>query len=186
MSDIESLLGLGIKPEDLGIAQAAARAALIYVVALFLVRLAKKRFMGRGTAFDVIVSIIIGSIAGRAITGNALLGTASAGIAVIILLHWLFSSLALRWHGFGTLIKGRSRVLIRNGVLDERLLAREHLTHRDLDEDLRQKGRGSLDGIMEGRIERDGQLSVVAEDNQVRIVDISIEDGVQRVRLEIR
>jgi uncharacterized membrane protein YcaP (DUF421 family) len=186
MSEVETLLGLGIKPEDLGIAQAAARAALIYVVVLFLVRLAKKRFMGRGTAFDVIVGIIIGSIGGRAVTGNALLGTATAGIAVIILLHWLFSSLAVRWHGFGALIKGHSRVLIRNGVLDERLLAREHLTSRDLDEDLRQKGRASLDGIKEGRIERDGQLSVVAEDKPVRIIDLSIEDGVKRVRLEIR
>lgn len=185
MNEIARLLGSGVKPEHLDVAQAVCRAALVYVAVLLLVRLGKKRFLGRGTAFDVIVGIIIGSIAGRAITGNALLSTALAGIAVILGLHWLFSGLATRWHGFGALIKGHDRMLIRDGQLDEGALARAHLTRADLDEDLRQKGRASFDDIQEGRIERSGELSVLAAPSRPKVIEVSVEDGVQRIRIEI-
>jgi hypothetical protein len=49
----------------------ALRAVVVYVVTVIIVRLGKKRFMGKGTAFDVILGIMLGSIVSRAITGNA-------------------------------------------------------------------------------------------------------------------
>lgn len=85
---------------------AVLRAVLVYIVTLAIVRLGKKRFMGRATAFDVIVGIIIGSVASRAITANASLLPALAAIASIMGLHWLFSAAAIRFPRFGELIKG--------------------------------------------------------------------------------
>jgi hypothetical protein len=64
-------LGLGAGEEQLNAAQMALRAVVVYVVTVIIVRLGKKRFMGQGTAFDVILGIILGSIVSRAITGNA-------------------------------------------------------------------------------------------------------------------
>ena len=71
MEWIDLVFGAGKEAWDLTAPQMAARAALIYAVALAIVRIGKKRFMGRATAFDVIVGIILGSIASRAVTGNA-------------------------------------------------------------------------------------------------------------------
>ena len=69
MDDIEALLrlvlGLGAESRELTAAQMALRAAVIYVVTVAMVRLGKKRFMGRSTAFDVILGIMLGSTMSR-------------------------------------------------------------------------------------------------------------------------
>ncbi len=65
------------------------------------VRLGKKRFMGQATAFDVILGIMLGSLASRAITGNAPLGPTLAAASALLAMHWAFSALAVRWHRFG-------------------------------------------------------------------------------------
>lgn len=79
-----TLLGIGLRPEQLNIGQAALRAVIVYVVALAIVRFGKKRFMARASPFDVIVGIVIGSTAARGITGNAPLSTAFGGVAVVV------------------------------------------------------------------------------------------------------
>jgi uncharacterized membrane protein YcaP (DUF421 family) len=141
--------------------QAAARAGLLYVATLTLIRLGKKRFLGRGTPFDVVIAIVIGSIAARAIIGGSPILPSLAAIATLIALHWLFSLGAMRSRAIGLLVKGRNRVLVCDGVIDEAALRDEHLTMHDLEEDLRERGYDSLDRIAMVRIERNGKLSFV-------------------------
>lgn len=181
---LTAMIGVGKEAQALGPGQVATRAVIVYLVTLAIVRMGKKRFMARGTAFDVIVGIIVGSVASRAITGNAPMLPAIAGVAAILALHWLFSWIALRWHGFGRAIKGDSSLLIRDGVVDARTMRRAHLSGRDLAEDLRLKGYPAIAEIAEARIERDGQLSVRTRQTP-RIVEVAVAEGVQRVRIEI-
>src|ERR687884_55727 len=128
MDQIENMfrlvLGLGLEGKDLNVPQMALRAVIVYVVTVVMVRLGKKRFMGRATAFDVILGIMIGSIVSRAITGNAPFVPALAASAVLLAMHSLFSWIALRWHGFGGLIKGHDEVLIATASRMNRRCAR--------------------------------------------------------------
>ena len=101
------------------------RAVVVYVVT---VRLGKRRFMGRATAFDVILGIMLGSIVSRAVTGNAPFVPALVASAVLLVMHWLFSGLALRWHGFGWLIKGDAVTLVRDGQIDWDVMRKVHMT----------------------------------------------------------
>lgn len=156
-----SALGIGDRAEDLGPGSAILRAALVYIVTLLIVRLGKKRFMGRATAFDVIVGIILGSIVSRAITANAPLLPALVAAATIMSLHWLLSAAALSFPRFGRLIKGKPSMLIKNGVIDDLALRREHMTAHDIDEDLRGKSIGTADEVREARLERNGSLSIL-------------------------
>src|ERR671921_869095 len=112
-------------------AQMALRAVVVYVVTVIIVRLGKKRFMGQGTAFDVILGIMLGSIVSRAITGNAPLLPALAAGAVLLAMHSLFSAVAMHWHGFGGLIKGHHRLLVRHGQVDGREMRKAHMSDRD-------------------------------------------------------
>ncbi|MDP8912519.1 MAG: DUF421 domain-containing protein [Pseudomonadota bacterium] len=157
----ERALGVGLEAKDLSAAQMAARAALIYVVTLAFIRLAKKRFLAGASAFDVVVGIIIGSIASRTITGNAPLFPSMAAVAAIVAMHWLFSALAVRSHGFGKLIKGSSSLLVQAGQADEENLRRAHMSQRDLEEALRQQGVKDVQQVEEARLERDGSISVI-------------------------
>ncbi len=185
MEGLEELIGLSKDAKQLDVGEMAIRAAIIYAVTLAIVRLGKKRFMGSGTAFDMIVGIMLGSMASRALTGNAPMIPTMTGAAVLVFMHWLFSGIALRWHGFGTLVKGHPRTLIRNGEVDEPMMRKTHTTRRDLDEDLRLQGLDDASGVKEARLERSGSLSVVKADKPPKIVEVEVADGVQRVRIEI-
>src|SRR5918912_2155824 len=136
MDQIENLfrlvLGLGLEGKDLNVPQMALRAVVVYVVAVLIVRIGKKRFMGRSTAFDVILGIMLGSIVSRAVTGNAPFLPAMAAAAVLLAMHWLFSALAFRSHVFGEAIKGEPRVLIRDGTIDREAIRGAHVSERDL------------------------------------------------------
>ncbi len=97
----------------------------------------------------------------------------------------LFSAIALRWRGFGPLVKGQPQVLIRDGAIDRRALRRAHMGERDLWEDLRAKGVARLEQVAEARLERSGELSVIRARPEPKIIEIAVAGGVQTVRVEL-
>jgi uncharacterized membrane protein YcaP (DUF421 family) len=158
---VDQLLGLSLKSEQLGFGQMAVRAFVMYVVLIVIVRSGKKRFLGRATAFDVILIIILGSIAARAVTGGAPYFPAMLALAVLVLMHWVFSALACRSPTFSNLIKGNATTLVKSGLVNERALRNAHVSMDDLDEDLRDKGISDIADVTEARLERSGKLSVI-------------------------
>jgi uncharacterized membrane protein YcaP (DUF421 family) len=184
MDLLDLLLGLEAE-KGLTALQMGVRALVVYALTLAIVRLGKKRFMGRATAFDVIVGIMLGSIASRAVTGNAPMVPAMTAAALVMLVHWAFSAAAVRWSLFGRVIKGRSRPLIVDGVLDEDALCSAHMTTRDLNEALREQGVSELSRVAEARLERDGTVSIVKKAAEPRIVTVRVEEGVHTLRLEL-
>src|SRR3954451_3199334 len=188
MTDIENLarvlLGAGLESKEINALQMGLRAAIVYLVTVGIVRPGKKRFLGRATAFDVILGIMLGSVVSRAVTGNAPILPALGASAVLVAMHWLFSGLALCWHGFGHIIKGRSEALIRGGRVDDEAMRRAHMTEYDLWEDLRGKSVSDLKQVSQARLERSGQLSVIKAKLKPKVVDVAVADGVQTVRIE--
>ena len=189
MDEIEGLLrlvlGLGLESKEINALQMGLRAVVVYVVTVLMVRLAKKRFMGRATAFDVILGIMLGSIVSRAVTGNAPFLPALVASAVLLVMHWVISASALRWHTFGGAVKGHSEVLVRDGQIDWTAMWRAHMTEHDLWEDLRGKNISNLEQVAEARLERNGQLSVIKAQQEPRVVEVRVAGGVQTVRVEI-
>jgi uncharacterized membrane protein YcaP (DUF421 family) len=181
----EFLLGLGKEAKDISIVEMALRAILVYVVTLAIVRLGKKRFMSRASAFDVIVGIMIGSIASRAITGNAPMIPALGSAAAVVFLHWLCSAVAVRSHWFGNLIKGRSTPVIKDGAILQHAARRLHMTEHDLLQAMRENGVGSVSRVAEARLERSGEVSVIRRAGTPHIVSIDVSAGVQTVRIEL-
>jgi len=189
MDEIEGivrlLLGLGIDSKEINALQMGLRAVLVYVVTVLMVRLAKKRFMGRATAFDVILGIMLGSIVSRAVTGNAPFLPTLVAAGALLLMHAVFSGIALRWHAFGGLIKGHPLLLVRDGQIDSAALRRAHMTEHDLWEDLRSKGITDLKHVAEARLERSGQVSVSKAAHAPKVVEVRVAEGVQTVRIEL-
>ena len=182
---LRTVLGLGLDEKDINLAQISVRAVVVYIVTVLMVRLGKKRFMGRTTAFDVILGIMLGSIVSRAITGNAPFFPALVAAAVLLAMHSLFSWVAMHWRGFGGAIKGHSQVVVCDGEIDRKELRRAHMTERDLWEDLRGKSISRLEEVAEARLERNGSLSVIKAKQEPKIIDIRVADGVQTVRVEL-
>jgi uncharacterized membrane protein YcaP (DUF421 family) len=139
----------------------AARAALMYVALIVLVRVAKKRFLGGATAFDYILVVLIGAVAGRAMTGGAPYFASLFGLFVMVAIHWAFSATSQRSQAFSHFIKGYATSIIKDGKIDQAALAKAHMSGDDLNEDLREKGIKDASAVAEARLERSGKLSVI-------------------------
>lgn len=166
MGDLENILQQAFgaaDSNDITVAQMALRGVMIYIAIIVIVRLGKKRFLGRATAFDIVLAVMLGSIASRAITGNVAVLPALAACAAMVALHWLVSAIAMRWHGIGGIIKGQPRVIVRDGKVDHEAMRAAHLSEHDLDEERRRHDVASLDEVVEARLERSGDISFITK-----------------------
>lgn len=150
----------GETPAGLDASQMLARAVVVYLYAIVLLRLADKRFLGRHSAVDVVLGFMLGSLLSRAVTGNSPFLPTLAGSAGLVMVHWLFAGIAARWDGFGTLVKGHARRLVRDGKVDTVRMRKSGISRADLQQALRSAGLGDdLDRIREAVLERDGSIS---------------------------
>jgi uncharacterized membrane protein YcaP (DUF421 family) len=158
---VEEVLGLSLKAENIQFWQVAARAVWVYIALIAMLRLAKKRSLGRATALDVVLVITVGSLASRGITGNAPLTNCLIAILTLIGMHWLISLLTRDHARISDWIKGTPTRMILNGKVDQDALLAAHMSDDDLMQDLRQKGVTSPEHAEEAILERSGQLSVL-------------------------
>ena len=176
---------LGLDAQDLNAGQMALRAVLTFVVTVAVVRLGDKRLFGKGTAFDLVVSIMIGSVMSRAITNSSgLLATWLAG-SMLVGLHWLVAYLAYRdW--FGPLVKGNPVMLIKDGEVQQDAMRDSHLTEKDVEGAIRAQGsEPDPSQVRLSYLERDGSISVIPRKDGPRLLEVSVEDGVQTVRIAV-
>jgi uncharacterized membrane protein YcaP (DUF421 family) len=183
---LEWLFGSSGSSIHINAPQMALRAIVVYCATVLIVRLGKKRFMSRATAFDVILGIMLGSMVSRAIAGTAPFLPTLAASATLLAVHWLFSAGAVRSHRLGDVIKGTSRILVKGGRVDTAALHAAHMTDRDLWEELRSKSIADLNEVAEARLERSGRLSVIKARNEPRVIEIAVVEGVQTVRVELQ
>lgn len=163
---LRPILGLGEEPKQLDAVQVSLRALIVFAAAIFIVRVADKRFLSRKTAFDVVLGLIIASLLARAINGSAPMGPTIVSGLVLVLAHRFLAYLSLKSHWFGNLVKGHEDLVIQDGRVNEEALKRHNFTNRDLMEDLRLEGVRSPDEVESARLERSGDLSVIKKRKQ--------------------
>lgn len=186
MEVVKDLLAPHEKAFDLEMAQMVLRGIVVYLAAIVMVRLGSRRFMGRNTAFDLLLGILLGSILSRGVTGQAPLWHVLVTSAVLLMGHWLVARLSYAFNGLGPIVKGSPRLLVRDGeVLDENT-RRSLVGKHDLQEALRLQGKtASIERVKLAYIERSGCISVILKDKEPRVLEVKVEDGVQTVKIEI-
>lgn len=166
-----------------GVFQMIFRAFSLYLIALLIVRLGDKRFLGKNTAFDMILGIIIGSVISRAINGDAGYFQTIFAAAFLVALHWVFAYVAFRNDNWGVLIKGRPRTLVKDGDVLEDEMKKSHVSRSDLESELRAEAKmEEVSSVKSARIEPSGKISVIKKDSP-KILEIKVEEGVQIVRI---
>jgi uncharacterized membrane protein YcaP (DUF421 family) len=173
-------------PSDLLLTQAAARAALVYLMGLAMVRLGKSRLIGSLSAIDILLAVVLGSLLSRGINGSASMSSSLVASAVLVAMHWLMTDLACRSHRLGDLIKGHAQLLVENGRINWPAMQHSHLSEHDLIEELRLNANvEGVDEIEKAYKERNGRISGVRGKQQLTTYEISIENGVKTVRIEV-
>jgi uncharacterized membrane protein YcaP (DUF421 family) len=148
--------------ENIAPLEIAARAAVMFLIALLLIRLAGMRPFGKGESFDKIITFLIGAILSRGVVGATPFFSTVAAMIVIILLHKLFSKLSIYSKWFGAQVKGHSIVLYEKGEFLETNMHRTNITKHDVMEELHLCCQtDKLDNIREIRMERTGEISFI-------------------------
>ena len=178
------LIGGGEVELIMPIPQLILRTIVIYVVALAIIRIGKRRFMGSYTTFDILLGFIVGSILSRAITGTVRFLDMIFVVGVLVILHWVIATLSYYSDYFGNLIKDKPRELIVDGEIKEDALQKSKIGKNDLMQALREEANLESPGeVKTAYLERDGNITVIPKPCEPQIVEVKVENGVQTVKI---
>lgn len=164
---LRPFIGPDAPVNPLSTSQMAVRALLVYLAGLAIFRLGPRRLLGRTSAFDIVLGVMLASILGRAINGGAPLLESLAAAALLVVLHWVVGWIAYRWEWLDRLVKGRERALVSGGRLLEENLARCEISDADLIEAVRLRANvADVDEIEAAWLERNGEISVVRRNGE--------------------
>lgn len=159
---IDELFGTG---EDLGPLQIALRAAIMFFIAIALIRLGGMRIFGQKTAFDNVMGIMIGALMVRGIANATPFLSAIAGVATMVIIYKILAWLALRYSWVGMMVKGYHRNLYRNGQCNDKNMRIAQISKDDLMESVRLEiNSNKLEDVEEAYIEKNGRISVVEKE----------------------
>jgi len=123
-----------------GLGWVVVKAVLMFAVAVMGLRLGERRTVAQLGAFDFAVAVAIGSIIGRTVTSS----TASFATGAIALVTLLFAhrvvAFARRHSRIAQIVDHPPRILVAQGEIQDRELARAGLTNADVYALLRQQG----------------------------------------------
>jgi uncharacterized membrane protein YcaP (DUF421 family) len=138
------------------------RAALAFGFIFFLTRVVGRRELSSLEPFDLIMLIVLGDLVQQGVTQSdySVTGLVLAA-GTIALLQVGVSYLNFRFKRLKVVLEGEPMVLIEDGRVVERNLARERLTRDELLERARQNQIWSLDDVRLAVLETSGQISFI-------------------------
>lgn len=151
--------------ENIAPLEIAARSAVMFIVALMLIRLAGMRPFGKGESFDQVITFLIGAILSRGVVGATPFFSTIVSAIVIILIHKILSKLSIYSKTMGKLFKGNNYVLYRDGTFVKENMEKANISDNDVLEELRlQCKTKKMDDIQEIYLERTGKISFIKKD----------------------
>lgn len=138
------------------------RTIILYVVIIVGIRLMGKRQVGELEPSELVLSLIIADLAAVPMQDYGIpLVTGLIPILALLSLTMILSVLTMKSIPFRALLCGKPSIIIRNGVVDQKEMARNRLTVDELMEELRTKGHTDLSEVQYAVLETNGQLSVL-------------------------
>ena len=137
------------------------RAAIVYAVLIILLRITGKRQVGQLAPFDLVLLLVLSNAVQNAMNGgdNSVLGGIISAVTLISL-NFAVGYLTYRSKRLESMIEGQPEVLIHNGKLFEKVMARAQLTHHELNAALRQEGCMSVAEVHCAILENNGTITV--------------------------
>lgn len=163
----------------------------IYLAALIIVRFMGKRALGQLSLFDLVIMAGIGDV----IVVVGLEQRVSFGKGLVILgliggLELFLSIVSYRSPLFARLFEGKPTILIKDGVLLEKNLAKEHISMADLRQELRKLGVSKISQVSQAVFEACGKFSVILKEEPEPIsrqgTDQLLMEEVRLLREEVK
>jgi uncharacterized membrane protein YcaP (DUF421 family) len=141
----------------------ALRALALYLLLLLLLRLMGKRTIGNFTAFDLLVSLMLGEVVDEIIYGDVSFAQGVTAILVVCLLQYGNSWLSYWDHGFDRILEGVPTPVVEGGRLLREGLRKERMNEKEVMAELRLHGIDDLREVKLAMVESDGEVSVIRQ-----------------------
>lgn len=140
----------------------ALLSVLVYAGLVIIIRLSGKRTLGEMNAFDLIVTIALGSIVGSTIlSSSVVLLEGLAALLVLIALQAVVSWASARWSPFRHLVTSRPTLVAYDGAFLRDVMRRARIAEQDVLMALRMEGFQRLDDVLAVVLETQGTLAVI-------------------------
>jgi uncharacterized membrane protein YcaP (DUF421 family) len=136
--------------------------SLAYVGLVLVLRLSGKRTLAKLNAFDLVVTVALGStLATVVLSSDVTLAAGIVAIALLVLLQYVVAWVASRSRTLRRVVKSEPTLLLHRGTLIHDRLRRNRVTAGEVRQAVRSQGIGGLDAVHAVVLETDGTLSVI-------------------------
>lgn len=129
---------------------------------MLVLRVSGKRTLGKMNAFDLVITVALGStLASAVLDAGVPLAESVVAFGAFAALQAAVAYGQVRSPRVEALVKSEPRLVVRDGWPLPGALRAERLTEAEVLQAVRASGRGSLDGVAAVVLETDGSLSVI-------------------------
>ena len=155
------------------------RTLIIYLIIIFAMRLMGKKQLGELQPSELVSTILLSNLASIPIESPEIpLVSSILPLLLIVSLEILVSALCTRFRGLSNAISGRPKIIVRDGVIDQRILRELRFTVDDLLASLRAKDIFDLRQVALAVVETNGSVSVYKRpaDSELTRKDLKLPD----------
>lgn len=135
---------------------------LAYAALVLMLRISGKRTLAKLNAFDLIVTVALGSTLATVLLNNSVALTEGVlAFALLAGLQYVVAWLSVRSDRFDSLVKSEPTLLLHEGRMLEAMMREQRVTRDEVLSALRSSGVASPEGAAAVVLETDGTLSVI-------------------------
>lgn len=133
-----------------------------YLTVVLVLRLSGKRTLAKLNAFDLVVTVALGStLATILLSSDVSWSEGAVALALLALLQFVLAWLAVRISALRNLVTARPTLLLRDGSPIPEALREQRVTLDEIRQAVRASGSGDLSSIGAVVLESDGSLSII-------------------------
>lgn len=145
-----------------GVLRTLLLGTIAYAALVGLLRVSGKRTLAKLNAFDLVVSVALGSaLASVLLTETVQLAEGAVGLALLVGLQYVVSWLSVRVGWVRRAVRSEPTLLLHRGQLLRDAMDRERLTEGEVLAAIRTAGIAAVDRVEAVVLETDGSLSVI-------------------------
>lgn len=164
------------------------RTLILYIAVIFTMRIMGKRQLSQLQPVELVITIMVSQVAVFPLENRSTpLITSLEPLAILLSLEIFSSVINMKSLRYRSLIQGHSVVIIRNGVIDQKMIKKLRLPVGDILEALRKKDIFDISSVAFALLETDGTVTALLKNEYSPVVkkDLSVNAEKDALQCEV-
>ena len=145
------------------------RSAAVYLFMIIAIRVFGKKELSQLNTADIILILLISNSVQNAMVGsNSSLEGGLVAALVLFTINFILKKIMYNFEGVNNFIQQKPIILIHNGVVDFKALAKLEISSNELNEVIREHGVENTIDVNLAMLEVDGNISVISGDKNLK------------------